>query len=112
MQVQIHYQEFERTEAIEDHINMAVSHLEKFAKMDRVHVHLKVNSKSANNICKVEIHANHKDYSSKEESDNMYKSIDMAVHKIETQLRRDHDVKVRERKHNGSIKDVRESLDE
>jgi len=104
MQIQIHFHDIERTEAIDSHIEGAMSHLTKFADPDNAHVYLAVVGKKQSFQCKIEFHANRKDYTSTELSDDMYKSIDLAVHKLEMQLRKDHDLRVSQRRHNGSIK--------
>lgn len=104
MQVQVHYSEFAKTEAIEQHVEDMMFHLAKFVDPIQVHVFLKVDGKGRDQICKIEFHAKHKDFTATEHSDNMYKSIDLAVHKIEAQLRKEHDMAVKERRHSGSIK--------
>lgn len=106
MKIQIHCHEFEKTQAIEDHISDALESLRKFADPTNIHVYLETNAKGDRNSAKIDFHSNKKDYSAKEDSENLYKSIDLVVHKLEKQLRRDHSKTVTQRKHSGSIKDL------
>lgn len=87
MNVTITCRHFESTEAIKEHVE---NKLEKFKKylIRPIEVHVILAVEKFRQQCEITMHA--KDFKAQalESSENMYTSIDMAIHKIERQIRK------------------------
>jgi len=100
----------EITEALRDHVTEKLAHACKLLdKITSTHVTISV-EKNRHSV-EVVLHAHGATLHAKEETHDMYSSIDQAVEKIETQAKRLKD-KIKDRKHTAEVPDVAEDEDE
>jgi len=105
VQISVTGRHMEITDAIKDHAHTAVQHgLREFSRIENVHVILDL--EKYRHIAEVVIQApNHIRVEAKEESDDMYVSIDGSVEKAAKQLRKQWD-KMQNHKANESLAHV------
>ena len=92
MSLHLNFRNIESTEAIKEHVEDKVEKLKKFVTYPmEVHVILSLEK----NLQCVEItcHAEHKDFVASTKSKNLYESIDVCCHKIESQLKKEREKK-------------------
>lgn len=85
MNITISFRNMEHTEALD---SMIQTKSQKFAKWVSPAADIKWVCWIENNeqICEVKVYDQHKDFFAKAESDDLYKSIDLVIHKIQNQL--------------------------
>lgn len=85
MEIQISGQHIEVTQAIEKHIHNKFRRIEKhFESMVNVHVVLKV--EKTQHIGEATIHISHQDIAATASSEDMYKTINVLVDKLDRQI--------------------------
>ncbi len=85
MNIQISGQHLEITQTIEDHINKKFSRLRKhFENMVDIHIVLKV--EKITHIAEATVHIRHKNIAATANSEDMYKTINLLVNKLDHQL--------------------------
>ena len=99
MQVNITFRGMDSTEALKNHLKQRIEHVEKF--FDRaVEAHVVLSLERYLHHADLSLQAGHFLLRGKAKSEDMYKSIDEAMEKIERQLKRYKD-KIRTTKHRG-----------
>jgi putative sigma-54 modulation protein len=87
MRITITGRHFELSEALKSHVEEKLSKFDRFSvRIPEVHVKLDV--EKYRHIAEVILHVNHSVLTSKEESQDMYVSVDGAIDKMERMLRR------------------------
>lgn len=82
------FKNIEASDPLKDHANeKIIACLRKYIHRD-VEAHMIFDVEKKRQIAEITLHCYGKDFIAKEESDNMYKSIDALVENIGTQLRR------------------------
>lgn len=88
MSNQTTFKNIEATEALKNHIDKKIEKFSKFVPYP-IDVKTVVGVEKQEHWVEINIHAEHKDVVAKSTSKDLYESIDSAVHKIETQLRKE-----------------------
>lgn len=86
--VQIAFRKIDSTPALKDYIHKKVA---KFAKLVAytMEVHVLVSLEKTLHCCELTCHAEHRELVAIAKTKNLYESIDAAVHKIESQLKKE-----------------------
>jgi putative sigma-54 modulation protein len=93
MKTKITARHFELTEGIEEHINQKLAqHNSHFKDVREVSFILDIDSKQS--LAEVNVNVRGEIIHSKVESDNMYKSIDLLIHKLVSLLDKKHEKQV------------------
>jgi len=89
--LEITFRHMETSQILKDHVEQTIEHdLHDFTRIESVHVIMDVQKK--NHRCEVDIHAKgHLHIEGHAESDDMYKSVTMAIGKAARQLRKARD---------------------
>ncbi len=103
MNITVTCRHMDTTEALKDHATARVTEsLSEFPRVEDVHVILDVQRK-IHHVAEIIVHAkNHVHAESKEETTDMYASIDAAVDKVHRQLRKKRD-KIQDHKHTAGL---------
>lgn len=106
MQVTITFRHMEASQAIRDHVDTQINYLEKYLiKPTEVHVILSVEKKFRHK-CEIVLHEQMFKASADDTTDDMYKSIDSAVAKIQAQVLK-HKKKIQgHHKHHQSVQEI------
>ena len=91
MDINVTFRPLEPTEAIKNHIYDKMKKIEKFfIKPERIHFILAVehNRNDSNNIAEITLTENGNQLTAQEKANDMYAAIDMAIGKIERQLKK------------------------
>lgn len=105
MQVSITFRHMDASQAIRDHIDSQIGHLEKFlVKPTEIHVVLSV--EKFRHRAEVVLSEQHFKASADETTDDMYKSIDKAMSKVESQVKKHKDKIQEHHKHHHSLSDI------
>lgn len=105
MQVSITFRHMEASQAVRDYVDSQIEHLEKFLiKPTELHVILSV--EKFRNRAEIVLHEQHFKATADETSEDMYKSIDSAMSKIEAQAKKHKDKLQEHHKHHQSLSDV------
>ena len=92
MSVHISFRNLDSTEALKNHVETRVERITRLLNYPvEIHVILEVN-KLIQNV-EVTCHAEHKPLVATGSSENMYESVDLAVSRLETQLKKERDYK-------------------
>ena len=86
MELKITYRHLESTPSIEEKIRDKASHLEKYFK-GNMEVHWICGVEKDRHTSEVNVHAGHHYFNAKAEDDDLYKTMDQALKKIEPQIR-------------------------
>lgn len=87
MQISITFRHMEASQALRDYVDSKIGHMEKFLiKPTEVHVILSV--EKYRHRAEIVLHEQNFKAAGDEVSDDMYKSIDSAISKIETQVKK------------------------
>jgi|APSaa5957512535_1039671.scaffolds.fasta_scaffold50148_2 putative sigma-54 modulation protein len=106
MQVSITFRHMDASQAIRDHIDDQISHLEKYLiKPSEVHVILSV-EKKIRHRCEIVLMEQHFKASADVTSDDMYKSIDKSVSKIQSQVSKQKKKLQEHHKHHQGVREV------
>lgn len=105
MQVTITFRHMDASPAVREYVDSRISHIEKFLiKPTEVHVILSV--EKFRHRAEIVLFEQHFKASADETSDDMYKSLDSALTKIETQVKK-HKTKVQEHhKHHHPLHEI------
>lgn len=111
MQVSITFRHMDATEAIKSHINSKLEHLNKFL-IKPLDVHITLSVEKFRHTCEVVLLERNFRAQALETTNDMYASIDKAIHKIERQLKK-HKSKIQEHhKHHASTGEVTSEAEE
>jgi putative sigma-54 modulation protein len=100
----------EITDPLRDHVNERLDHACKL--LDKISsAHVTVSVEKSRHLVEISIHSHGTTLHAKEETHDMYSSIDQAVDKIETQAKRLKE-KIKDRKHLGEAVEAPEQEDE
>lgn len=92
MSLHLNFRNIDSTEAIKEHIEDKVSKLKKFVTYP-MEVHVMFSLEKTLQCVEITCRAEHKDFVATAKSKNMYESIDVCCHKIETQLKKEREKK-------------------
>ena len=92
MSLHLNFRNIESTQAIKDHIEDKVSKLKKFVTYP-MEVHVMLSLEKTLQCVEITCRAEHKDFVASVKSDNLYESIDICSHKIESQLKKEREKK-------------------
>jgi len=95
----------EATQAIRDHIDSKIGHLEKYL-LNPTEVHVILSVQKFRHKCEIVLLEQNLKASSDETTDDMYKSIDKAINKIESQVKKHKKIIQDNHKHRYSLHDV------
>ena len=105
MQVSITFRHMEASEAVREYLDSKIAHLEKFLiKPTELHAILSV--EKFRHRAEIVLNEQHFKASADETSDDMYKSIDKALSKIEAQAKKHKDKLQEHHKHHKPLADV------
>lgn len=114
MSINITSRHAEITEALKDHVNVKMDGIiQSYPQVEHIHVVLDI--QKFHQIVEVVVQAkNHLHVEAKEDSDDMYKSIDLVIDKVDRQLRRHRDKVVDHKtgKHRARLSDFEQKLSE
>ena len=85
MLIEITFRHLEHTPALDELIRHKLERLSKFFG-EQARLHCSSWVESQNHVCTLSIHDHHHDYYVKAESSDLYKTIDMAIHKLDRQI--------------------------
>lgn len=92
MELQFTFRNIEATDALKSHVTKRVNKVQKYIRYPvDVHVYLSLEKTEA--CAEMTLHAEHKDLVVKSKSQDLYESIDQAVHKLESRLKKERDKK-------------------
>ena len=100
MQVSVTFRHIAATEALKSHATEKLSHLKKYFE-DPVHVHVVLSTEKKSQRADIQIDSHGVLMRGEEESGDLYYSIDRAVEKLETQIRRHKDKITQHHHHKG-----------
>lgn len=89
MELKITYRHLESTPSIEEKIRNKAEHLEKYFK-GNIEVHWICSVDNHRHSSEVNVHAGHNYFSARAEDNDLYKTLDQALRKIEPQIREKH----------------------
>jgi len=95
----------EATQAIRDHVDLKISHLEKYL-LNPTEVHIILSVEKFRHICEIVLVEQNFKASANETTDDMYKSIDRAIDKLESQVKKHKKILQDNQKHRHSLHDV------
>lgn len=87
MELNITYRHLDSTEAMDTRIREKAEHLKKYFK-GKMEIHWVCSVEGGMHLNEVNIHAGHHYFHASAESDNMYKTLDKVLAKLEQQIRR------------------------
>ena len=88
MNVHFTFRNIEATEALKDHVTKKVEKFNKFVTYP-MEVHVILSAEKTYQRAEITVHAEHKELVADDRSKDMYESIDLVVHKIEAQLKKE-----------------------
>lgn len=88
MSVIINFRKIDSTDAIKEHVEKRVEKFDKFVNYS-LEVHVLLSLEKTEHCCEITVHAEHRDLVAQAKTKDLYESVDMAAHKIETQLKKE-----------------------
>lgn len=82
------FRNIEATEALKDHVTKKVEKLQKYITYP-MEVHVRFNVEKTYHYVEVDCHAEHSDMVAMAKTKDLYESIDMAMHKLEAQFKKE-----------------------
>ena len=104
MQISVTFRHVEPTEAIKKHVEEKVSHIKKYL-IKPIDVHVILSVEKFRHQCEVVLAEGHFRATALETDENLYSSIDLALHKIERQVRKHKEI-VKEHKNHTPSREV------
>jgi putative sigma-54 modulation protein len=92
MNIAITFRQMEATDSVRDHVTEKVGKLQKFLRQP-MHGQVTLSCQQRVHTIEVELHAGSLRYHAREETDDMYKSVDKVCDKLERQISSDKDSK-------------------
>jgi putative sigma-54 modulation protein len=105
MQVSITFRHMEATQAIRDHVDSKISHLEKYL-LNPTEVHVILSVEKFRHTSEIVLVEQNFKASADETTDDMYKSIDRSIDKLESQVKKHKKILQDNQKHRHSLHDV------
>ncbi|MDR2437575.1 MAG: ribosome-associated translation inhibitor RaiA, partial [Endomicrobium sp.] len=113
MQINITARHLKLTEAIDSYVRKKITKYEKFCTTGDVFIHVILSVEKHRQITEIIFHFGKISFRAKEESTDLYSSIDLAADKLEKQLKKQKDISKFHRKDKLAIlKDMRRNLEE
>ncbi|MDR2644831.1 MAG: ribosome-associated translation inhibitor RaiA [Endomicrobium sp.] len=114
MQINITARHLKLTDSIDSYVRRKITKYEKFFNTIDVFVHVILSVEKNRQITEIILHSGKISFRSKEESTNLYTSIDFASDKLEKQLRKQKDIskKVHRKNKLAILKDKKRNIEE
>lgn len=113
MQINITARHLKLTDAIDSYVRKKISKAGKFYEGDDVWAHVILSVEKNRQITEINFHVGKLTFRAKEESEDLYASIDLAVDKLEKQLKKKKEISKEHRKNNLRVsKDKKTSMEE
>lgn len=96
MQVMVTFRHVEPTEGLRQHAEDKLQRVHKFLRRP-IEAHIILSVEKQRHIAEVQLSANHLNITATEETDDLYSAIDLAMSKIETQVKK-HTAKIKDHK--------------
>lgn len=96
MAIAITFRHMESTEALKSYVNDKMERLQKYVRAP-IDVHATLQPEKHEFVAEVQVQANGKSFQASHTSDDLYKSIDFVLDKLEHQISRTHDAAARNR---------------
>ncbi|MDR1434497.1 ribosome hibernation-promoting factor, HPF/YfiA family [Candidatus Endomicrobiellum devescovinae] len=114
MQINITARHLKLTDSIDSYVRKKITKYEKFFNTTDVFVHIILSVEKNRQITEIILHSGKISFRSKEESTNLYASIDFASDKLEKQLRKQKDIskKVHRKDKLAILKDKKRNIEE
>lgn len=110
MKITITFRHLESTESIKNHIQEKLQKLEKYL-IRPIEVHVILSIEKFRQQCEITLYARNLHVTAKEVSENLYTSIDEAMHKLERQVKKHKEI-IKEHKHHHSPVRILKPTDE
>ncbi len=91
MRTSISFKQTERSEAIESLIEQKLKHFEKYDHQKNSHIEWVCNANEKLHTSEVNLHMENTIFHTKVESNDLYKTIDIAISKLDSQIRKHSD---------------------
>ena len=88
----LNFKKIKATEALKEHVAKRATKFEKFVTYP-LEVHVFLGVEKTYQVAEFTVHAEHRDIVAVAKAKDMYESIDMAAHKIESQLKKSRELK-------------------
>jgi putative sigma-54 modulation protein len=112
MQINITARHLKLTDSIDSYIRKKITKYEKFCSSRDVFVHVILSVEKNRQITEIIFHSGKVSFKSKEESTDLYSSIDLAADKLEKQLRKQKDISKFHRKDKLAILNMNHNIEE
>lgn len=90
MHITVAFKGFPSSEALKTHVEMRIEKLTKYVNYP-VELHVILSIEKTTHRCEITCHAEHKQLFSEAETSDMHEAIDLCVHKLEAQLKKERD---------------------
>lgn len=97
MGIAITFRHMASSDALKDYVHDKFERVQKYLRQP-ADAHVTLSSERHQHVSEVSLHAAGRQYQARHESDDMYKSIDLMIDKIEHQIAKHHDAQARNKK--------------